>query len=191
MSWSVRARSRQEDRFSLHRDLLRGQWSRGRARDHRGVGDAVLAAVAGAVDGAVGDLVHRAALMGADRREGLELALLRLGDHDLLLLEDLAAADRDVALLGEFLAGRGLGGGDRGGGRGGGGRRRTVAVAVLAAPREQEGRARSENRAPRRGVRHVVTPNVRKNQRADVSQMAVRTTKTSPPTRGSSQPGSR
>ncbi len=74
--------------------------------DHRGVGDAVLAAVAGAVDGSVGDLVHRAALMGADRREGLELALLRLGDHDLLLLEDLASPPTGMWLFSEFPVGQ-------------------------------------------------------------------------------------
>ena len=54
------------------------------------------------------DARHDAALVGADRREALELARRRLGDHDLLVGEDPAAALRHVAGAGERV-GRRLG----------------------------------------------------------------------------------
>ena len=74
--------------------------------DDRAVGDLELGAVAGAVDGAVRDLVAQAPDVRADRAEGLEDALGRLGDHDLGVGEDHAAADRDVGGLAEHGAAR-------------------------------------------------------------------------------------
>ncbi len=68
----------------------------GRAVHHAAVLDREGAAVALAVDVAVRDRADDAALVGADGREALELALGRLGDHDLLVVEDRAAADLDV-----------------------------------------------------------------------------------------------
>lgn len=68
---------------------------RGAGHDRR-VRDAVPTAVARAVDGAIADPDDDAPLMGADGGETLELALLGLGHHDLLLLEDLAPSDRNV-----------------------------------------------------------------------------------------------
>jgi hypothetical protein len=64
-------------------DRRGGQRGGGRARDHRTVGDLELCAVARAVDRAVRDLVAEAPDMSADRAEGLELALSRLGDYHL------------------------------------------------------------------------------------------------------------
>ena len=78
-----------------------GQRAGRRARDDRAGGDRELGAVAGAVDGAVGDLVAQAADVRADRAEALEDVLGRLGDHDLGVGEDLPAADRDVRGLAE------------------------------------------------------------------------------------------
>ena len=49
-----------------------------------------------AVDVAVGDRADDAALVGAHGREAPELAVRRLGDDDLVLGEDRAAADLDV-----------------------------------------------------------------------------------------------
>jgi hypothetical protein len=78
-------------------DGLSGQGGGGRARDNRPVADLELAAVAGAVDRAAGDLVAQAPDMSADRAEGLVLALGRLGDHHFRVRVDHAAAHRDVA----------------------------------------------------------------------------------------------
>lgn len=58
------------------------------------VGDAKSAAVAGTTDHAVTDLVDGAALMGAGRREGLELTGVGLGEHRRLLGEQFPAAGR-------------------------------------------------------------------------------------------------
>src|SRR5204863_398483 len=54
----------------------------------RAVLDRELAAVARAVDRAVGHLRHRAAGVRARRREGLDRALLGLGEDDAFLLQD-------------------------------------------------------------------------------------------------------
>ena len=67
-----------------------------RPGDVAAVGDRELAAVAAAVDGAGGDAGQRAALVGAGGGEALEGALGRLGDHDVLVVQDHAAADRHV-----------------------------------------------------------------------------------------------
>ncbi len=58
-------------------------------------------------------LRHEAALVAADRGEALELALGGLGDHDLLVGEDRAAADLDVRGRGQRV-GRGCALGRRG-----------------------------------------------------------------------------
>ena len=58
-----------------------------------------LAAVAWAVDRAVGHLVHRAPLVRAGRGEPLELTGGGLGDHD--VVDDHTRADRDVGGLGD------------------------------------------------------------------------------------------
>src|SRR6516164_10878907 len=95
-------------------DGLGGQRA-GRGPGHDGaVLDAVLAAVARAVDGAVRDLADDAAHVRADGAEGLEVTRGRLGDDHLFRGEDLAAADRDLARGGQ---GAGRAPGARGGGR--------------------------------------------------------------------------
>ena len=73
----------------------------GGAGDDGAVGDREGAAVALAVDVAVGDRADDAALVGAHGREALELAVRRLGDDHLVLGEDRAAADLDVGGLRE------------------------------------------------------------------------------------------
>ena len=88
-------------RGALNRDAHRGQWKGGRAGHHRSIDDAVLAAVARAVDGTAGHGVDDAALMGADGGERVEGTGLRLRDHDLLVGEDLAAAYRDLSRAGQ------------------------------------------------------------------------------------------
>jgi hypothetical protein len=87
---------RQEDVAVGEGDRLGGQRPGGRAGDDRAVGDLELAAVTGAVDRAVRDLVAEAPDVGADGAEGLVDARGRLGDDDLLVHEYLAATDRDV-----------------------------------------------------------------------------------------------
>src|SRR5919112_4578794 len=94
-SGSVTA-SRLDDLVALDLDLDRRQRVLRRAVDDRTVLGRVLAAVARALDLAVGDLADRAPLVGADRTERLEGAFRRLGDDDLLVLEDHSAADRHV-----------------------------------------------------------------------------------------------
>src|SRR3984957_10529633 len=86
-----------EDAVSGDLDLLGRQRLGRRARQHRAVCDRVFAAVARAVNSAVGDLVDGAAHVRADGAEGLELAGRRLGDHDQLGVEDHPPADRDGA----------------------------------------------------------------------------------------------
>src|ERR1700756_5192116 len=88
--------SRLDYRRALNLDADRGQCGRGRAGYDRAVGDAELTAVARAVDGATGHAGDGAALVGAYRGERLERAGPRLGDHDLLVGQDLAATHRDV-----------------------------------------------------------------------------------------------
>src|SRR6185437_834770 len=75
----------------------RGQRGGGRARDDRAVSDLELGAVARAVDRAVRHLVAHAPDVGADRAEGLELALGRLGNDYLGGRVDLSAAHGDLA----------------------------------------------------------------------------------------------
>src|SRR5690606_27844334 len=100
------------------RDLAGGQRLSGRALLHTAVLDGETALVARTGDGAVRDAGHRAALVGAFEGERLEGARGRLGDHDLVLLEDLAAGLRDVRGLRDDRPGR-LGG-SRGPGSSGG-----------------------------------------------------------------------
>src|SRR5580704_2884059 len=77
-------------------DLLLGQRAGSRAGHHRAVGDLEPAAMAGAVDGAAGHLVHDAAHVGADRTEGVVLTADRLGHDDPRRAEDHAGAHRDL-----------------------------------------------------------------------------------------------
>src|SRR5258707_10261196 len=86
-----------EDAATGDLDLLGGQRPRRGPRHHGAGRDAVLAALARAVDGLVADLVDDAPHVGADRAERLELAGRGLGDDHLRLREDHAAADRDLA----------------------------------------------------------------------------------------------
>src|SRR5579859_6333928 len=90
-----------DDRGALDLDAHRGERRGGRAVHHRAVDDAELAAVARAVDRAAGHGSDDASLMGAHGGEGVEGAGVRLGDHDLLVGQDLAAADGDVRCAGE------------------------------------------------------------------------------------------
>ena len=73
----------------------------GAADQAEAVLDGEAAAVARAVDGATGHAGDGAALVGAYRGERLERAGPRLGDHDLLVGQDLAATDRDVGGQGQ------------------------------------------------------------------------------------------
>src|SRR5581483_7771582 len=182
---------------------------RGGAVDDRAVVDVEAAAVAGAVDGAAGDAADRAPGVRAHRGERVERARLRLGDHDFLLGQDRASADRDVRGPGQHggpalaaagaraARGRASGGGRRG-------RRRSslagvdAAVGVVGAASGQGGRTGrpgagqdraaaglSHGEAPQRW-----TPNVEKNQYAEVSQIRTRAVNTTAPQNGSTQPGS-
>jgi hypothetical protein len=90
---------------SVDGDLARRQRLRCRTVRHGSVGDLELAAVARAVDRALGHLADLAAGVRALGREALERALRRLRHDDVLVLEDLAATDRDVGRLGERLLG--------------------------------------------------------------------------------------
>ena len=90
------ARSGEEDRVAVHADRLRRQRRLCGAGGHRAVRDRELAAVARADDHAVGHRLDLAALVGAGRRERLEVARRRLGDDHVLVGEDGAAADRDA-----------------------------------------------------------------------------------------------
>src|SRR5512146_3260023 len=101
--------SLEEDAVPGDLDPLGGQRLGRRARDDVAGLDAVLAAVAGAVDGPVADGVDHAAHVRAHRAERLELTAGRLRDDDLLAGEDHAAAHRDLAGRGER-AGRGAAG---------------------------------------------------------------------------------
>ncbi len=73
----------------------------GGAGGHRAVRDRELAAVARADDHAVGHRLDLAALVGAGRRERLEVACGRLGDDHVLVGEHGAAADRDAGGRGQ------------------------------------------------------------------------------------------
>src|SRR5487761_417742 len=86
-----------EDAVTRDLDLLGRQRPRRRPRHHVACRDAVLAAVARAVDGPVADLVDDAPHVGADRAERLEVAGRGLGDDHLRPREDHPAADRDLA----------------------------------------------------------------------------------------------
>src|ERR1700742_3394321 len=85
-----------DDRGALHLDVDRWQRGRGRAVDDRAVGDAEPAAVAWAVDRAIRHAADGAPGVRAHRAEPVELAGFRLGEHDFLVGQDPAAADRDV-----------------------------------------------------------------------------------------------
>src|ERR1700727_167177 len=98
-----------EDAVSGDLDLLGRQRLGSGASQHRAVRDRVFAAVARAVNPAVGDLADGAAHMRADGAEGLELAGRRLGDHDQLRGEDLPPADRDGAGAGQRAGGHAAG----------------------------------------------------------------------------------
>src|SRR5580658_9227433 len=100
-AWKISRGSGLDYRGALNGDLHGGQREGGRAVHHRSVDGAVLAAVTRAVDGAAAHLVDDAALVGADGGERVEGTGRRLGDHDLLGGEDLAAADGDVGRLGQ------------------------------------------------------------------------------------------
>jgi hypothetical protein len=114
----------QEDLVVRDRDRAGGERCGGGAGDDRAVGDLEFAAVTRAVDRAVRDLVADAADVGADSAEGLEHSLGRLGDDDLLVEEDHAAAHRDVAHHAEQGARRGAAAHAGGLARRGRGRRR-------------------------------------------------------------------
>ena len=96
-----RARSHLNYRGALNLDAHRGQRKGGRAVHYRPIDAAVLAAVARAVDCSAGLGVDDAAQMGTDGGERVEGTGLRLRDHDLLVGEDLAAANRDVSRAGQ------------------------------------------------------------------------------------------
>ena len=105
-SWALRCgrrardRSGQDDRIPLHLDRDRSQRSGRRPVDHLAV-ETELAAVAWAVDGAVGDLVDQTARVGADRRKGLVVPRDRLGDDD--VADNDPGPDRNVRGRGERL----------------------------------------------------------------------------------------
>src|SRR5580704_10057340 len=90
-----------EDAVSGDLERLGGKRLGRGACQHRAVRDRILAAVAGTVNSAVGDLVDDTAHVGADGAEDLELARRRLGDHGRLGGEDLPPADRDGAGRGQ------------------------------------------------------------------------------------------
>src|SRR5918994_655171 len=85
-----------DDPVAVDCDRDGGQCRRGRPAAHLAGRGVVLTAVVVAVDDAVLDRGHQQLLVGAHRRVGLELALRRLGDHDLLVGEHDATTDRDL-----------------------------------------------------------------------------------------------
>jgi len=95
----------EHDLGALDCDVLGRQRPRRRARLHRTVGDAVAAAVARALDEAVGDLVDLATEMRARRAETLERAGNGLRDDDLLVGEDHPAAHGDLRRAGQRVGG--------------------------------------------------------------------------------------
>src|SRR5690606_35871977 len=157
-------RSGQGDRVPVDGDRHGRQRLGRRAALHTAVGDGEVAVVAGAVDDPVRDALHGAPPVGAGRRERLELTGRRLGDHDLAVGEDLAAALGDLRGRGERAAGapalaavpRAAVRRTTGGGTGVGGRRGVVGAPARG---ERRGEARRGDRrhhgpAPRsrRGV---------------------------------------
>src|SRR5687768_647732 len=95
------ATSAEGDGVAVDGDLLLAERGGGGAGDDGAVGDREGAAVALAVDAAVGDRADDAPLVRAHGREALELAVRRLRDDHLVLGEDRAAADLDVGGLSE------------------------------------------------------------------------------------------
>ena len=121
-----------------------------------------LLLVAGADDRAVGHRVDLAALVGAGRRERLEVAGRRLGDDHVLVGEDRAAADRDV---------------------GGGGQ-----LGTAGARRGRRGR-RCRRRRPRRWPR-APSPSSRRRRRSAVRRRRPRRRRRRPRAGSGRAPGS-
>jgi hypothetical protein len=73
------------------------EWGRGRALKHRTVRRRENTAVTGTYDLALLNPGYCTTGVGADRREGFVGSRRRLGDHNLRVIENLSAADRDIA----------------------------------------------------------------------------------------------
>jgi hypothetical protein len=84
-----------DDRVRGARKGVAVQWLLSRSLHDRAIDDGVSAAMTWAVDRSIADLGDYASLVGTYRREGLEHAFLRLGDHDLLVRQNDSAADRN------------------------------------------------------------------------------------------------